>query len=29
MITLADQDEVNRVVRQIKGLLPAADVSSA
>ncbi|HUS10407.1 MAG TPA: hypothetical protein VMZ30_08060 [Pyrinomonadaceae bacterium] len=25
MIALADQDEVNRVVREIKGLLPAAD----
>jgi hypothetical protein len=29
MIALADQDEVNRVVREIKGLLPAAEVSSA
>ena len=29
MIALADQDEVNRVVREIKGLLPAAAVSSA
>jgi hypothetical protein len=29
MIALADQDEVNRVVREIKGLLPAASVSSA
>ncbi len=29
MIALADQDEVNRVVREIKGLLPAAQVSSA
>ncbi len=28
MIALADQDEVNRVVREIKGLLPAAAVSS-
>ena len=28
MIALADQDEVNRVVREIKGLLPAATVSS-
>jgi hypothetical protein len=24
MIALADQEEVNRVVREIKGLLPAA-----
>ena len=28
MIALADQDEVNRVVREIKGLLPAAEVSA-
>jgi hypothetical protein len=27
MIALADQDEVNRVVREIKGLLPSAGVS--
>ncbi len=27
MIALADQDEVNRVVREIKGLLPAAEVA--
>jgi hypothetical protein len=27
MIALADQDEVNRMVREIKGLLPAADVA--
>jgi hypothetical protein len=29
MIALADQDEVQRVVREIKGLLPAAEASSA
>ena len=29
MIALADQDEVQRVVREIKGLLPAAEVGSA
>jgi hypothetical protein len=29
MIALSDQDEVNRVVREIKGLLPAAEVRSA
>jgi hypothetical protein len=29
MIALADQDEVNRVVREIKGLLPSADLSTA
>jgi hypothetical protein len=29
MIALADQDEVNKVVREIKGLLPAADIRSA
>ena len=29
IIALADQDEVNRVVREIKGLLPAAAVSNA
>ena len=28
MIALADQEEVNRVVREIKGLLPAADLAS-
>jgi hypothetical protein len=28
MIALADQEEVNRVVREIKGLLPAAEVVS-
>ena len=28
MIALADQEEVNRVVREIKGLLPAADFAS-
>ena len=28
MIALADQDEVNRVVREIKGLLPAAEAAS-
>ena len=28
MIALADQDEVNRVVREIKGLLPAAEVGA-
>jgi len=27
MIALADQEEVNRVVREIKGLLPAADLA--
>jgi hypothetical protein len=29
MIALADQDEVNRAVREIKGLLPSADLSTA
>jgi hypothetical protein len=29
MIALADQEEVNRMVREIKGLLPSADVSPA
>jgi hypothetical protein len=28
MIALADQEEVNRLVREIKGLLPAADLAS-
>ena len=28
MIALADQEEVNRVLREIKGLLPAADLAS-
>ena len=28
MIALADQDEVNRVVREIKGLLPAAEAAT-